>query len=141
MRVVCIDTGLPDPLPVGLLPALTLRKEYVVISILVKATVSADEHAGLLQVIDNSGEATWHPPGRFQTTSTRIPRNWVAAIDEKANIMFSPAAWLERGFWPRQVDQELGVVPEGDAMEIYRRELASILRSEEEEPEALEPHD
>jgi hypothetical protein len=73
-----------------------------------------------LQILDDAGHPSWWPASMFATTSTVIPPNWIANVDEEGDLHLGPAAWIVRGFWEAFFDGE----PE--AVEIYKREFAII---------------
>jgi hypothetical protein len=66
------------------------------------------------------------PYEMFRTTSTRIPSNWVAAIDEDGYLAIAPAAFLQPFFWER-VQGDMGTREERlAAIADYKRELEVI---------------
>jgi hypothetical protein len=66
------------------------------------------------------------PYEMFRTTSTRIPSNWVAAIDEDGYLAIAPVAFLRPWFWER-VQGDMGTREERlEAIADYKRELEVI---------------
>ena len=66
------------------------------------------------------------PYEMFRTTSTRIPSNWVVAIDEDGYLSLAPPAFLQSFFWER-VNGDSGTHEEQlEAIADYKRELEVI---------------
>jgi hypothetical protein len=58
----------------------------------------------------------------FELTSSRLPSNWLIAIDLEGGLDLSPEAWLRKGFW----EDYFGGYPEAKAT--YEREREIIER-------------
>jgi hypothetical protein len=104
-------------------PGITVGNEYVVTHIKVGA------YGHELGIINDDGVGSQWPAVMFETTSTRIPSNWTAAIDEDGILAIAPGSWLVPGFWgdayakePWTSEQRIGGARD------YREQLAIIVR-------------
>jgi len=99
---------------------LRIGDEYPVLAMLAHA---APEHPYRTSVLvqDAAGSASWFPNDFFVTTSTRVPSNWIAEIDQDGALHIAPERWLEPGFWEARYDNQT------DAIAVYRAELEVIL--------------
>jgi hypothetical protein len=106
---------------------LTDGAEYLVISVL--AFGRGDNPKILLHVIDDDRGPGWWPSTMFVTTSSRIPPNWVARVDEEGDLHLAPEQWLRRGFWPEFYGDTGDSDSQAAARSTFVRELDVIRRA------------
>ena len=116
-------------------PRITIGREYVVTHI-----VCVPGHSAQLAILDDSwngvdpprrGESSQWEASMFETTSTRIPSSWAAAIDNDGVLAVAPPEWLVPGFWGDEyVEEPWPRERRLAAHETYRREAADIAREE-----------
>ncbi|HEX9695412.1 MAG TPA: hypothetical protein VGB64_03755 [Actinomycetota bacterium] len=99
-------------------PWLQLDHEYPVLAI----DVLPDKRVLFRIESADDGTPALFDAEMFVTTSTEIPGNWRARVEEGGSLQLAPEPWLRLGFWDDFFDRK----PE--ALETYERERAVILR-------------
>jgi hypothetical protein len=135
MRVVCERIFNPDATPafsetIEAHPRIAVGEEYVVSFIRIEpGRTPGPTYPGVFFALVRDERHFSHgmwPYEMFRSTSTRIPSNWVAEIDEDGYLAIAPAAFLEPFFWER-VQGDSGTREERlAAIADYKRELEVI---------------
>ncbi|MGD2093274.1 MAG: hypothetical protein PVH61_44350 [Candidatus Aminicenantes bacterium] len=104
MKVICdkiIDEITKEEIESS--PFLTIGKEYVVLGIHIdgigiqKYQIISDDNDDVPIITDIS---------QFRIICNRIPKCWRVGINLNGNLYFSPAEWMEMGFWEDLYDEK-----------------------------------
>lgn len=107
--------------PIERTPWLTIGKEYVVLSLEVRA-LSVENRVYLSIQSDDGANPVLFEADQFVTVSSKMPANWVISLDEFGNMNIEPQKWSRPGFWEDYFNFD------EDARQDFEDELKVILR-------------